>query len=144
MLSLLDMMFIKRFCLPVNSNINLYETRQNTVPSCVCGHYNHIACILQGDERLKKIKIKCFGVNQMGDEKGKFPGIHAEQDALSKLPYLKYKKILTPINILVIRLSKTNNILSSKPCSNCIQTIKILQRRLSYKHIIDIIFQKNE
>jgi hypothetical protein len=134
MLNLLDTMFIKRFCLPVNSNIDLYETGKNNISSCVCGHYNHIACILQGtDLSIKKLKILSFGVNQMGDEEGKNPGIHAEKDALNKLNNVKHKKNLTSINLLVIRVSKKNILQSSKPCNNCIETMKIFPNKKGYK-----------
>ena len=45
---ILDKMFIKRFCLPVDSDIASYERGVNNVSPCVCGHYNHVSCILQG------------------------------------------------------------------------------------------------
>jgi hypothetical protein len=51
MFNLLDKMYIKRFCLPVNSNLELYEKGIDKVPDCVCGHYNHIACVFQGKDR---------------------------------------------------------------------------------------------
>ena len=46
--NLIDTMFIKRFCLPSNIDLNLYEDGTLNIDSCLCGHYNHIACILQG------------------------------------------------------------------------------------------------
>jgi len=54
MLNLLDTMFIKRFCLPINSDIDSYENGKLNVPSCVCGTYNHIACVLQGKGSYEK------------------------------------------------------------------------------------------
>ena len=96
--SLLDTMFIKRFCLPINTNIEKYENGEINVSSCVCGHYNHIACVFQGKDRyFKEARILSFGINMMGDSDGIKPGIHAEQDALSKLMPLKYKKNLEKI-----------------------------------------------
>ena len=77
----------------------------------------------KGNGDLKKVRILSFGVNQMGDIYGNTPGIHAECDAISKLIPLKPKKKLENINILVIRLSTKNKIQSSKPCSNCIETM---------------------
>ena len=82
---------------------------------------------------LKKGKILCFGSNMMGDSEGVVPGIHAEHNALTKLKPLKIKKKLEPINILVIRLSKTNKIQSSKPCINCIQVMDFLPEKKGYK-----------
>lgn len=54
MIHLLDKMFIKRFCLPSNTDINLYENGVDVVPSCVCGNYNHVSCILKGKGRFKQ------------------------------------------------------------------------------------------
>jgi len=51
---LLDTMFIKRFCLPYDSDINLYENGECNVSSYVCGHYNHISCLLQGKWRFEE------------------------------------------------------------------------------------------
>jgi cytidine deaminase len=87
----------------------------------------------KGKGNLKKARILSFGVNQMGDIHGNNPGIHAECDAISKLIPLKPKKKLENINILVIRLSTKNKIQSSKPCSNCIETMIILPPKKGYK-----------
>jgi hypothetical protein len=48
MLNLLDKMFIKRFGLPANSDIELYENGSSNLKSCLCGDYNHAACVLKG------------------------------------------------------------------------------------------------
>ena len=69
----------------------------------------------------------------MGDVAGLKPGIHAEHDAINKLPQLKYKKRLEPINLLVVRLSGKNKLQSSKPCGNCINTMKNLPTKKGYK-----------
>ena len=52
--SLLDTMFIKRFCLPVDTDINSYENGDFCVSPCLCGHYNHISCVLQGKWKFEK------------------------------------------------------------------------------------------
>ena len=54
MFNLLDRMFIKRFCLPVDSDIESYENGDDCVSPCVCGHYNHISCVLQGKGKFDK------------------------------------------------------------------------------------------
>ncbi len=82
-------------------------------------------------------------MNQMGDADGRHPGIHAEHDALNKLQPLRYKRKLEPINILVIRLSMKNNLQSSKPCSNCIETMKKLPQKKGYK-IQNIYYSDSE
>jgi hypothetical protein len=94
-----------------------------------------IMCLVfyKGKGTMKKARILSFGVNQLGDINGNTPGIHAEEDALSKLMPLKYKKRLEPINILVIRLSPKNKLQISKPCSNCIRLLSIIPKRKGYK-----------
>jgi hypothetical protein len=54
MFHILDKMFVKRFCLPSNSDIELYENGIDIVPQCVCGHYNHVSCVLKGKGRFEK------------------------------------------------------------------------------------------
>ena len=54
MLNLLDKLFIKRFCLPSNSDIDLYENGTSNLNSCLCGNYNHAACVLKGKGRYEK------------------------------------------------------------------------------------------
>jgi hypothetical protein len=87
----------------------------------------------KGNGDLKKARILSFGVNQMGDSAGKNPGIHAECDALTKLMPLKNKKRLESINLLVVRFSPKNKIQSSKPCYNCIETMKNYPKKIGYK-----------
>jgi cytidine deaminase len=87
----------------------------------------------KGKGDLKKARILSFGVNRMGDVNGKTPGVHAECDAISKLMPLKNKRKLESINLLVIRLTTKNKIQSSKPCHNCIETMKILPQKKGYK-----------
>ena len=54
MISLFDKLFIKRFCLPGNSDISLYENGTQSIKSCLCDHYNHVSCILQGKWKFEK------------------------------------------------------------------------------------------
>ena len=92
---------------------------------------------------MKKTRILSFGTNMMGDSNGNDAGIHAEHNALIKLKPLKFKKQLESINLLVIRLSKTNKIQSSKPCSNCIKMIDFIPEKKGYK-IKNIYYSDNE
>jgi len=96
----------------------------------------------KGNGTLKKARIISYGVNKMGDSDGLHPGIHAEYDAIRKLLPLRRKKKLTNINILVIRLSGKNKLQSSKPCINCINTMKTLPPKLGYK-IADIYYSND-
>ncbi len=54
MKTILDKMFIKRLCLPTDVNIDLYENGTETVSPCVCGHYNHVSCVLQGKWKFEE------------------------------------------------------------------------------------------
>ena len=87
----------------------------------------------KGNGDMKKVRILSFGVNQMGDSNGITPGVHAEQDALDKLIPLRKKKKKDSINLLVIRLSTKNKLQSSKPCSICIEKMKIIPAKKGYK-----------
>ena len=53
-MSIFDTLFIKRFCLPANVDISLYEIGDAKITSCLCGNYNHAACILQGKGCFEK------------------------------------------------------------------------------------------
>jgi cytidine deaminase len=86
----------------------------------------------KGNNLLKKANILSYGVNKMGDTEGLKPGIHAEHDALLKLIPNKKRK-LKNINLLVIRVSGKNKLQSSKPCNNCIQTMRRLSIKKGYK-----------
>ena len=96
----------------------------------------------KGNGDMKKVRILSFGVNQMGDSNGITPGVHAEQDALDKLIPLRKKKKKDSINLLVIRWSTKNKLQSSKPCSNCIETMKTLPQKKVYK--IENIYYSDE
>jgi len=143
---LLENMFIKRFCLPSNTDLNnLSKETSTNMNNCLCGHYNHISCIFKNGngKNMRKIQVLGFGINKYADVEGLTPGVHAEKDALMKLPYQKCKKRLQSINLLVIRFSKTNKIQNSKPCSNCINEMSIIPKRRGYK-IQNIFYSDGE
>ena len=50
MFNILDTLFMKRFCLPVDADISDYEDGKMNINSCLCGNYNHASCLLQGKE----------------------------------------------------------------------------------------------
>ena len=50
---LLNKMFTKRFGLPVDTNVDDYKCSSTSVNSCMCGNYNHVACILKGKGKGK-------------------------------------------------------------------------------------------
>lgn len=139
---LLDMLYIKRFCLPCDTNITDHANQNNKVSF---NNYNHIAItfthgkIIANEDGLFLSKtsanILSFGVNSYGDMEGKFPGTHAELDSINKLPNYKNKngKQVKQINIFVTRISKIAKIQNSKPCNNCIKKMKFLSEQKGYK-----------
>jgi hypothetical protein len=50
--NLLDTMFIKRFCLPLNVSIG---DDRITINNCLCGPFNHVACVLQNKHCFKQV-----------------------------------------------------------------------------------------
>ena len=50
MSEIIDTLFIKRFCLPSNVDLASFEFGNAKVSDCLCGNYNHAACILQRQE----------------------------------------------------------------------------------------------
>ena len=69
----------------------------------------------------------------MPDDNDFMPSVHAEHDALLRLPTLKNKKNLESINLLVIRVSVKNKLQGSKPCNDCIQKMRYIPESKGYK-----------
>jgi cytidine deaminase len=141
-MSLIDLLYIKRFCLPCNVDLSkLFQTKNfKQTNLCSLNAYNHIACILSDGKiilkpgegiLLRKTNILSFGVNTYGDLCGTTPGVHAEIDAINKLSSNTRKN--TIVNLLVVRLSSNNKIQNSKPCNNCIQKMNYLIELKGYK-----------
>lgn len=98
---------------------------------------------LMKDNKTHKINVITFGVNKYGDKQGRIPGVHAEHDAILKLPFIKKKNKLENINILILRFSKNGNILMSKPCINCINNMINIPIKKGYK-INNIFYSEND
>lgn len=108
-------------------------------------HRIHYCVIFNYNKNVSKsINILSIGYNYLvknnfkNNEKIKYIPVHAEEDAINKLP--KYGKYLKDRNIymLVVRITKTNEKLyNSKPCSNCIKVIneKITKKGYNIKDI---------
>lgn len=152
MTNFLDTLFIKRFCVPFNTDIEKMTSVEMTHDPInitgqkhhLCGSnaYNHIACVLQNGKVssvankaiiLNKSTILSFGVNIYGNLEGTEPGTHAEINAVNKLPKRSSSKKNKTISLLIVRISKINNIQNSKPCNNCIQKMKYLPGLKGYK-----------
>lgn len=87
------------------------------------------------------MNILSFGYNHYIPNK--INTIHAEHDSINKLPYYPRQRSYCSINILVIRLSKTNKLGMSKPCSMCIQNMNILPKKKGYQ-IKDIYYSDSK
>lgn len=48
---LLENLYKKRFCIPTQDSVKDYERGAKQVNECLCGNYNHVACIIKGKER---------------------------------------------------------------------------------------------
>jgi|Laugresu1bdmlbsd_1035121.scaffolds.fasta_scaffold42567_1 hypothetical protein len=140
--TLLNKMFLKRFCLPSNSDVSLYENGIKKVTRCSCGNYNHVACIIKCKGGMQVSRILSYGVNHIRDSNKTSPSIHAEYDAIRKLRPIRRKR-LENINILVIRVSEKNKLQSSKPCSICITTMLTLPPKLGY-NIKNVYYSTND
>lgn len=146
MSSIMDSMFIKRFCLPSNTNLDEFKNNNMKVHNCICGNYFHVSCAFQGSynslTKTKNFNILSYGINKYTDAEGTMPSVHAEMDAIFRLPFLQKKKKLVKINLLVIRFLKTGNLACSKPCFNCIQNMIYIPKKRGYK-IEDIYYSEN-
>jgi hypothetical protein len=141
---LLDSLFIKRFCLPFDSDLSNYEIGEIKINKCMCSTHNHVSVFYKGNGPLDNAHVLSIGINSIGDNIGKIPGIHAELDGFNKLkPLLNRKKRLQNVNMLVIRLSKNNKLLHSKPCANCITKLQTLPEQKGYK-IKNIYYSNND
>ncbi len=145
--NILDAMFLKRFCLPSNTNLDEFKSNNMIANKCICGNYFHVSCVFQGKYNL--MNILSYGMNKYADVAGVMPSIHAEHDAILRLPCLKNKnkkkkkRKLVKINLLVIRFLKTYTLANSKPCLNCIQNMNELPKKRGYK-IEDIYYSEND
>lgn len=80
------------------------------------------------------IKVLSYGENKY--RSGVFPTIHAEDDAINKLPVANSKRI-RKVDILVIRANIGGTVGNSKPCIRCIQ---VLERKLPKRgYVLDTL-----
>ena len=85
----------------------------------------------QDTKQIKKNNNITFGVNH-GLCNGSC-SIHAELDAINKLKPLKNKKRLKSINLLVVRLNMSKQVIMSKPCQRCIMMLETFPMTKGYK-----------
>lgn len=52
-MNFIEHLFVKRFCLPSNIDLTLCKNEELKINECLCGNYNHVACILS-EKRFEK------------------------------------------------------------------------------------------
>jgi len=114
--SIIENMYRKRFGMSKEGDI------KSTKPSCCnCGtQFYHMACCIKGNVSSGKINILSFGENKYRPStnlESVRSSIHAEQNAINKLPYAKNP---IKINMVVLRFTKKYTLSMSKPCSKCL------------------------
>lgn len=90
---------------------------------------------------LRVFYVITYGMNSYKNQEKDGKTIHAECDAIRKLPSRKNKSIKR-INMLVIRTSKTGKLSMSKPCYNCI--IKMMNDAPKKGYKIEWIYYTND
>lgn len=81
-------------------------------------------------------QILSVGLNEMGDNQRKIPGIHAEHNCMLKLPnnpHPQHGKKRKKVNMLILRMNKMGKLQPSKPCARCIEKIQIYTNQKGYK-----------
>ncbi len=123
----LDIMFRKRFVM--NDNI----------PQCLDNsHFHHIACCVKNENILS------FGQNHYPVHTNHFKSyrsssIHAEHDAIRKLPFSRKP---VKIDLIVLRFTITKKLCMSKPCNKCIRYM--MSDSLKHGYIIKNIWYSTD
>jgi len=125
--ALLEYLYVKRFSLSCNySNLPIEKSTCQD-----CNNYNHICCLYRSTNHVAKANIVSIGINKIhGDHY--LQRVHAECDAILKLKKIRRKKPVC-LNLLVIRISSTKKLQTSKCCQHCIQLLKKMPLKKGYK-----------
>ena len=120
--------------------LDIYDRR--VCASCATGiknMYNHAAVIFSNDCTFSygENRYHCQHKTRKNQSGSSFSStIHAEENAIRKLPPLPRHKKLKKVDILVIRANKAS-LGNSKPCMHCLHKMKNLPRQ---GYIVDKIF----
>ena len=76
--------------------------------------------------------VVAYGENEWRGVKGEWT-VHAEDNALRALPSMPKKKYLRPINLVVIKTSKTMCYSQSKPCVHCVLLLHLKLPEKGYR-----------
>ena len=53
--NIMETMFLKRFCLPSNTDLDHFKSNNMVANKCICGNYFHVSCVFQGKYNRKAI-----------------------------------------------------------------------------------------
>lgn len=96
----------------------LTKINKTLIPSYLFGDFYHSACIMVKIKKDTYMPIS-YGINSSNGVTSR----HAEYDAVKHLKPLEKGKNLKNICILVIRITKKQEISNSKPCFHCIKCL---------------------
>jgi cytidine deaminase len=100
------------------------------------GHSHHAAAVLPSCRHPECSQFFAYGENVCRPPPGTEKSIHAEHDAISKLPTLseyRFKRHKKRIDLLVIRASKTGCLGMSRPCYHCLLLMTALPPKKGYQ-----------
>lgn len=83
------------------------------------------------------LKVQSYGENHY-DGKTVFPTVHAEYDAMKKLPRRRGK--IKRLDLLVIRVNRGGTVGNSKPCEQCLQRLTQLPK---FGYCLDTVYYSN-
>jgi len=129
--AIINILCLKRLCMPSNTDINLLQNGVIKIPHniCKCDTSKHIAICLKENNTYN---ILSYGIN-MYDNKKKDGSSHAEINAINNLINSSAnKKHLIKIDLLVIRTSNTGKLGMSKPCVKCLIDLSTLPKKKGY------------
>ena len=90
------------------------------------------------------IGMNQYGVSKRLNNQNYYDSLHAEINALEKLPINRKNKMIK-INVFVFRISrsKKKNLMLAKPCKNCYKSLYSISKQKNYK-IKNIYFTNNQ
>jgi len=121
----------------IYNNNDLWKSSRKKIKNVYC----HAAVIFRGNPK-RGCDIMTYGMNMHLN----IPynrTIHAEADAIHRLPLIRGSKKLQPIHICVIKTTRTGKLGNSKPCVHCIQQMINEAPKKGYK-IEWIYYSKND
>lgn len=121
----------------IDYNTELCKSSRKKIKNVYC----HAAVIFRGNPK-RGCGVMTYGMNMQLNQPYSRT-IHAEADAIQKLPLIRGCKKLQPIHICVIKTTRTGKLGNSKPCVHCIQQMIHVTPKKGYK-IEWIYYSKND